>query len=175
MNFNNNNKMNYSTFLHIAPDYNAPPGITHPLFKENYAWVDQELEKRSMIFPYKHLIPVPINWLFHYSKKMPVYQELEDSLITSYNYEDINSDQFTFTSDDVSVAGTEYAFTSGPGSVFTPGSVFSPRSVFSMSPISLDFCSSATSPTMPSLIEIDDESSLQKTWIKYVEEVLMDE
>jgi hypothetical protein len=31
--------------LTIAMDFNGPPGITHPLLEEKYAWVDQRLEE----------------------------------------------------------------------------------------------------------------------------------
>jgi hypothetical protein len=34
-----------SKFAHVAMDFNGPPGLTHPLLVENYAWVDDRLRE----------------------------------------------------------------------------------------------------------------------------------
>lgn len=73
----------------VAMDCNAPPGITHPLFKENYAWIDEELEKREEIFSSKRLTPVSLNWLYKYGERRPFYQPLEEEEEgEEYEYED---------------------------------------------------------------------------------------
>jgi hypothetical protein len=36
----------YQLAMDLAMDFTGPPGITHPLFKENYAWVDECLREK---------------------------------------------------------------------------------------------------------------------------------
>lgn len=71
-------KMNSYQIYQVAMDCNAPPGITHRLFKENYAWVDEELEKREENFSSRRLTPVPLSWLYKYGERQPFYQPLEE-------------------------------------------------------------------------------------------------
>jgi hypothetical protein len=39
------NQLSKSTVTAILDSINGPPGITHPLFVEKYAWVDERLEE----------------------------------------------------------------------------------------------------------------------------------
>jgi Ran GTPase-activating protein (RanGAP) involved in mRNA processing and transport len=42
----------------------GPPGLTHPLLIENFAWVDFELERRDTAF-LKPMCPLPLKWFYN--------------------------------------------------------------------------------------------------------------
>ena len=47
---------------YIMDSTTGPPGLTHPLLIENFAWIDLELEKRDTAF-LKPMCPMPLKWL----------------------------------------------------------------------------------------------------------------
>jgi hypothetical protein len=57
-----------STALHniryIMDSTTGPPGLTHPLLIENFAWVDLELERRDTPF-LKPMCPIPLKWFYN--------------------------------------------------------------------------------------------------------------
>lgn len=84
----------------LAMDYRAPPGIIHPLLKERYNWVDEELEKREKLEKsyamYKYMCPVPLKWF--YNRDNYFYEALENNdIIEEYDYTNLNSIQVTFS------------------------------------------------------------------------------
>ena len=57
-----------STALHniryIMDSTTGPPGLTHPLLIEKFAWVDLELERRDTPF-LKPMCPLPLKWFYN--------------------------------------------------------------------------------------------------------------
>ena len=47
---------------YIMDSTTGPPGLTHPLLIENFAWIDLELERRDTAV-LKSLCPIPLKWL----------------------------------------------------------------------------------------------------------------
>ena len=67
-NFDSETIMNPSTYValhnitYIMDSTTGPPGLTHPLLIERFAWIDLELERRETAVV-KSLCPIPLKWL----------------------------------------------------------------------------------------------------------------
>ena len=49
---------------YIMDSTTGPPGLTHPLLIEKFAWVDLELERRDTPF-LKPMCPLPLKWFYN--------------------------------------------------------------------------------------------------------------
>jgi len=82
--------MSVSTIHDIVMGLNAPPGLVHPIFKENYAWVDERL--RSIEYSYQYDYddcengfiprPCPISWVdYRYNHIAKGIEEIDDPIV----------------------------------------------------------------------------------------------
>lgn len=82
--------MSVSTIHDIVMGLNAPPGLVHPILKENYAWVDERL--RSIQYSYQYDYddcengviprPCPISWVdYRYDHIAKGIEEIDDPII----------------------------------------------------------------------------------------------
>lgn len=63
---------------YIMDSTTGPPGLTHPLLIENFAWIDLELERRDTAV-LKSLCPIPLKWLRNKENISLEYLEREHS------------------------------------------------------------------------------------------------
>jgi hypothetical protein len=93
--------MSVSTIHDIVMGLNAPPGLIHPILKENYAWVDERLRniQHSCEYDYDDCengfipCPCPISWVdYRYNHIAKGIEESEEPIVVDYKRKCAESD-----------------------------------------------------------------------------------
>jgi hypothetical protein len=93
--------MSVSAIHDIVMGLNAPPGLIHPIFKENYAWVDERLRSIQYSYQYDYddcensimLRPCPISWVdYRYNHIAKGIEEFEEPIVIDYKRKRAESD-----------------------------------------------------------------------------------
>ena len=81
--------MSSLNIFQAALDLNGPPGITHPMLQENYAWVDERLRElyygyslsSSNCDEYEEVGILRENWAWVDAKLSAIYEPTEDDIV----------------------------------------------------------------------------------------------
>ena len=96
--------MSASAIYDIVMGHNAPPGLIHPLLKENYAWVDERLQNNQYSYQYNYEDcddceygfmprPCPIAWVdYRYNHIAKGIEEFDEPIVIDYKRRRAESD-----------------------------------------------------------------------------------